>query len=238
MTRRIIVGAVGALFVALGLAATAWQVSRASCIVLGGDVTCRVETRAPLVALTFDDGPTELGVDAVLPVLQRHGATATFFLIGEQVERRPDLARRIAGAGHEIANHSWSHRQMVGRLSGWYDRELARTQAALANAGGGSNRLFRPPYGKKLLGLPRAVSRAGLTMVTWDFEEPDATDAAAYAREVVRQARPGSIIIMHPMYRSNGAAREALPLILEGLEAKGLRAVSASQLMASAQPPP
>lgn len=209
------------------------QVSRARCFVLVSEVTCRVETRAPLVALTFDDGPTPQGVDTVLPILERHGATATFFLIGQEVERRPDLARRIKAAGHELGNHSFTHRQMILHTPGWYDHELARTEALLARAGG-SSKLFRPPYGKKLVGLPQAVARARLTMVTWNFEEPTTTDPAAYAREVVRQARPGSIIIMHPMYRSGATARAALPLILDGLKAKGLRAVSAGELIASA----
>jgi peptidoglycan/xylan/chitin deacetylase (PgdA/CDA1 family) len=209
-----------------------WQVSRARCHVLWGDITCRVETEARTVALTFDDGPTDLGVDALLPILERHGATATFFLVGEAVERRPDLARRLAAAGHEMANHSWSHRQMLLRPGGWYDREIARTQVALAAAGGDS-RLFRPPYGKKLLGLPAAVDRAGLRMVTWDIEEPTTIDPVVYAREIVEQARPGSIIIMHPMFAGNAAAREALPLILDGLRRKGLTPVSASRLIAS-----
>jgi len=219
--------------IALGFVVATWQVSRARCFALGGEVTCRVETQAPLVALTFDDGPTELGVDAVLPILERHGATATFFLVGDQVERRPDLARRLRAAGHEIASHGFTHQRMIGRSAGWYAGQLDRTEAALAGAGG-SSRLFRPPYGKKLVGLPRAVERAGLRMVTWDVEEPATSDPAEYARQVVSQARPGSIIIMHPMFRGNATAREALPLILQGLQAKGLTAVSAGALIASA----
>lgn len=228
---------IGVAVVAL-LAATVaglWQVSRARCFAPGGDIVCRVETQAPLVALTFDDGPTQLGVDAVLPVLERHGATATFFLVGEAVEKRPDLARRIRAAGHELGNHSYTHQRMMLRPAAWYDSEIARTEAALARAGGGGSDLFRPPYGKKLWGLPQAAERAGLTMVMMDIEEPTTTDPAQYAREVLAEARPGSILLLHAMFRGNQTARDALPLILDGLKAKGLRPVTVGELMASAE---
>ena len=231
MGRRTLVLAGALALLAAGAGFGLYELSRARCFVLGGEVTCRVETTAPLVALTFDDGPTQAGLDAVLPVLQSRGATATFFLIGGEVEGRPDLAARLKAAGHEIANHSYSHRRMVGRPAGWYDQEIARTEALLADAGG-SARLFRPPYGKKLFGLPRTTSRAGLRMVTWDVEEPQTSDPAAYARDIVEQARPGSIILMHPMYGANATAREALPLVLDGLSEKGLRAVSVGELLA------
>lgn len=232
---RVLVGGTAAVLVAAVAVVALWQVSRARCFVLVGDITCRVETRAALVALTFDDGPTDLGVEAVLPVLDRHGATATFFLVGKQVQERPHLAARLKAAGHEIANHSFTHQRMIGRPGAWYDDEIARTEALLARAGGSAG-LFRPPYGKKLVGLPRAVSRAGLRMVMIDVEEPTTSDPAEYARQMVAEAGPGSILLLHTMHRGNQTARDALPLILEGLQAKGLRAVSAGELIASAQP--
>lgn len=232
--RRLLIGAGVLAIVAFAVALAAWQVSRARCFALDGDIVCRAETQAPLVALTFDDGPTQLGVDAVLPALERHGATATFFLVGAAVERRPDLARRIRAAGHELGNHSYTHQRMMLRPAAWYDSEIARTEAALARAGGGGSGLFRPPYGKKLLGLPQAVERAGLTMVMMDIEEPTTTDPAEYARKVVAAARPGSILLLHTMVRGNQTARDALPLILDGLKAKGLRPVSVGELMAGA----
>lgn len=233
--RRLLVGLGVVAVIAMGLAVATWQVSRARCFALGGDITCRVETRAPLVALTFDDGPTDLGVDAVLPVLERHGAKATFFLIGKQIAERPHLAQRVKAAGHEIANHSYTHQRMMGRPSGWYDDEIARTEALLAGAGGSAG-LFRPPYGKKLLGLPQAVERAGLRTVMIDVEEPKTTDPTEYARQTVAQARPGSILLLHAMYRGNQTARDALPLILDGLKAKGLKPVTVGELIASAEP--
>jgi peptidoglycan/xylan/chitin deacetylase (PgdA/CDA1 family) len=212
-------------------AAAVWQVSRDRCFTLVGEITCRVATDRPRVALTFDDGPTPLGVEAVAPILARHGVRATFFLVGEALEARPDLARRLAAEDHEIANHSYSHQRMIGRPAAWHRSEIARTQALL-EAAGGRSRLFRAPYGKKLIGLPLAVEAEGLRMVAWDVEEPATADPVAYARQIVDQARPGSILLMHPMHGANATARDALPLVLAGLKAKGLEVVPAGELLA------
>jgi len=206
----------------------------ARCFSLAGEPICRVETQAPLVALTIDDGPTQEGVDAVLPVLDRHGAKATFFLVGAEVRKRPDLAARIAAAGHELGNHSYSHSRMIFRPAAFYAREIAETERLLAAAGGGSG-LFRPPYGKKLVGLPRAVERQGLIMVMWDVEDPVTADPQVFARQVVAEAQPGSIILVHAMSRRSPVPRQALPLILDGLARKGLRVVSVGDLLAATE---
>lgn len=227
--------------VVLGLAAAAayglYAASRARCFVLAGHTLCRVETAAPLVALTFDDGPTEEGLKAILPELERHKAHATFFLIGADAQKHPEMVRALLAAGQEVGNHSWSHVRMVGRSAAFYDTELARTNAAL-RAAGAEPTLFRPPYGKKLFGLPLAVRRAGMTMVTWDVEDPATEDPRAFAEAIVHQARPGSIILVHAMYPANRAGRAALPMILDGLAAKGLRVVSVGELTASRSPRP
>ena len=209
------------------------QVSNARCFTLIGDIICRVETDKPMVALTLDDGPTILGVSAALPALEKRGARATFFLIGEQVIQRPDLVRQIRAAGHEIGNHSFTHQWMMGRSAAFYDDEIRNTHAELIAAGAAPPALFRPPYGKKLWGLPAAVERHGYRMVMIDVEEPVTDDPRAYAQQIVRDARPGSILLMHVMYRSNAVAREALPLVIEGLQARGYRVVSVGELLRS-----
>jgi len=200
---------------------------------LVGRAIYSVETSKPMVALTFDDGPTALGVDSILPVLEEHDAHATFFLTGNEVARRPDLATRLVQAGQELGNHSFSHVRMIGRSRAFYDREIEETNALLRRAGG-SPSLLRPPYGKKLLGLPLAVRRHRLRMVLWDVEDPQVASPRAFANRVVAEARPGSIILLHAMYPANGTARRALPLILDGLEAKGLQGVSVGTLLDAA----
>jgi len=231
--RRLAIGVAAAILLGFAGLYGLYEVSKARCFTLTGSVVCRVETDRPVVALTFDDGPTERGLDAVLPVLEAHGARATFFLIGREAAARPDLVRRIVAAGHEVGDHSWSHQRMAFRPQGFYEDELRRTEAVLDAARGPGPRLFRPPYGKKLIGLPLAARHRGLTMVTWDVEDPATTDPALYADEIVARARPGSIILMHPMYGANGTARAALPRVLAGLKAKGLKVVPAGELVAT-----
>jgi peptidoglycan/xylan/chitin deacetylase (PgdA/CDA1 family) len=223
------------LLVLIGAALALYDISRARCFTLTSRAICRVETAAPMVALTFDDGPTPLGVDAILPELARHEAHATFFLIGSEAARRPELVRAIAASGHEVGDHTYSHVRMVGHTQRFYDREIEQTQAALHSAGVEAV-LFRPPYGKKLIGLPLAVERQGLKMILWDVEDPDTGDPRVFADRVVRAARPGSIILVHAMYGSNGVARAALPAILDGLREKHLKVVTVSELLAHRAP--
>lgn len=230
--RRWITAAAVAPCLLLAGAVSLWKVSKALCFTLAGDVTCRVPVAEPLVALSLDDGPTPEGVDSALAALHGAGAHATFFLIGRYVDEQPALVRRIAASGNEAANHSYSHKWMILRPGAFYDSEIARTDAAVRRAGAPPPRLFRPPFGKKLLGLPLAVRRHGLRMIMWDVEDPDTADPRGYADQVVRRARPGSIILMHLMYRGNGTARAALPLVLAGLRARGMRIVTVSELIA------
>ncbi|MDG6078026.1 polysaccharide deacetylase [Erythrobacter litoralis] len=220
-------------FLIAGVAAIGlFQLSRAKCFQLVGEVTCRVQTDERLVALTFDDGPTDRGVDAVMQALARHDAKATFFLIGNAIERNPEAVRQLVSAGHEIGNHSYSHVPNVGRPQAFYREEVERTNAALRSLGV-TPRYFRPPYGIRLIGLSRAVSEAGLHTVMYDVAEPDGSKDSAedYAANILREIRPGSIVLIHAMNSHNRNARDALPLILEGLAKRGYRAVTVTRLL-------
>lgn len=197
-----------------------------------GTPLCKVETREKLIALTFDDGPTPLGIDSVLPVLASYDAHATFFLIGQEIESHPGQAQRLVAAGHELGNHSFYHKRMWNLFPGTYEAEIRRTDALLRAAGEAHPLFFRPPNGKKLTGLPIAVARAGYRTVTWDHEDPmTAASARAFADMTLARVRPGSIVVMHVMYPPGQIQRDALPLILEGLKARGYRAVTVGELL-------
>ncbi|QZD90254.1 polysaccharide deacetylase family protein [Qipengyuania aurantiaca] len=213
-----------------------WQISKAKCFQLVGDVVCRVETQRKIVALSFDDGPTPEGVDAILPILAKYDASATFFLIGSRMERFPGSAEKLLAAGHELGNHSYTHQRNLLKPQSFYETEVNRTQALLQTAGS-DTRWFRPPFGKRLIGLPLAVERADLLTITWDVEEqPEKFDGnpRAFASDIIARVRPGSIILMHPMYRHNQTARDALPLVLQGLQERGYEVVSVSRLLDAA----
>lgn len=228
---RRVIGLFLAVAIGLAIPAALFKISKARCFTLTGEAICRVETDRKLVALTFDDGPTKAGLDAVLPQLKRYNAKGTFFLIGEH--SKANLVRRVVGDGHEVGNHSYSHRRMIFRSSDFYEQEIRRTNAVLQRAGAPRPTLFRPPYGKKLVGLPRAVERNGQRMIMWDTGDPPDRDPAIYARKVLEQVRPGSIVLIHPMYPREGTERAALPLILDGLTKRGYRMVTVSELLAA-----
>ena len=232
MARRLLRWGALAIGVVVALLFGLNSVSKAPCFQFIGDLTCRVETGDKVVALSFDDGPTPKGVAAILPILDRYDAKATFFLIGEDLERHPEAAQQILAAGHELGNHTYSHQRNVGRSRAFYRDEIGKT-AKLLRAAGSDSDLFRPPYGRKLVGLPLEVEDAGLRTITWDVADraEQFPDPKAYAGDIVSRVRPGSIILIHPMYRGNGTAREALPIILAELRNRGYDIVTVSELI-------
>ena len=197
-----------------------------------GEIHCRMQMEPKLVALTFDDGPTRDGVDDILPILEEHDAKATFFLSGAEIEQYPEGARRIADAGHELGNHGYSHRLMILRLPGTYREEIERTDAMLREAGEQNPIMFRPPYGRKLIGLPLEVRRQGYHMITWTVHEPAPGGTPEdYAAHILHQVRHGGIALMHPMHDRRETVIAALPLILEGLDEMGFVTVTMSELL-------
>lgn len=202
---------------------------------LFGGIIARVETARPMVALTFDDGPSVRFTPDVLAILRERGVKATFFLTGQETEENLPQARMIVSEGHQLGNHSYTHANMMLMGPARIGQEIERTDAAIRTAGYEGEIMFRPPYGKKLLTLPWYLSRHDRKTIMWDVEPesfPDvAKDAAVFAKHVIEQTRNGSIIIMHVMYRSREVSRQALPLIIDGLRQRGFEFVTVSQLL-------
>ncbi|MBS1856767.1 MAG: polysaccharide deacetylase family protein [Acidobacteria bacterium] len=149
------------------------------------------------VALTFDDGPSE-ATPAIVEILARHGAAATFFFCGANVERLPAVAREAAAAGHEIGNHSYSHPYLFLKTPAGIRAELARAQEAIERNTGARPRWFRAPFGVRWFGLRRAQKELGLTGVMWSAIGYDwklrADEIAARMRA---QTANGSILCLH-----------------------------------------
>ncbi|MEM1056273.1 MAG: polysaccharide deacetylase family protein [Bacteroidota bacterium] len=218
------------------LAFGAWRLSKSRTFQLYGGLVTRVETDQPVVALTFDDGPTPQGTDAILPVLDSLGVRATFFVTGREMEANPEHGRRLVEAGHVLGNHSYSHERMVLKTPGWVRREIETTDQSIREAGWDGPILFRPPYGARLVTLPRYLRQTGRETIYWDLEPESYAEVRetpeAIARHVVEGARPGSIVLLHVMYRANQTSREAVPLIVDGLRARGFRFVTVPGLLA------
>jgi peptidoglycan-N-acetylglucosamine deacetylase len=183
------------------------------------------------VALSFDDGPHPQGTPAVLELLREAGAAkATFFLVGEQVERRPALVAEIVAAGHRVELHSHRHRTQLRQTPRAIREDADRARAAIEEAGGQEIADFRPPNGIFSASGLRAVRRLGWRPVLWsqwgrDWDA-DAT-AESIAQRCTAAARAGDVVLLHDAdyYSAPGSwARTvaALPAILEALESRGL----------------
>jgi peptidoglycan/xylan/chitin deacetylase (PgdA/CDA1 family) len=188
----------------------------------------------PGVALTFDDGPHPAGTPAVLAALERAGAHATFFLVGEQVRRDPPLAREIVAAGHAVALHGDRHRCQLRLTPRTLDDDLARVVATVADATGASPTLYRPPYGVFSLAGLALVRRRGWRELLWSRWGRDwraHTTPAAIARRASRDLGAGDVILLHDAdtYSAAGSWRrtaQALPAVLEAVRRAGLETVT------------
>ncbi len=196
----------------------------------------RAKVSERLVALTFDAGSSAEPVPQILRALAQRNLRCTFFLTGQWIERYPDMARLIAEAGHELGNHSWSHPAFPALSDDKIREELRRTEEiALRVCGVSTKPLFRPPFGARDERVRSAVAEEGYltiywTIDSWDSVKKDITPQMITDR-VMRQMRPGSIVLMHC---GSEATAQALPQLLNALEAQGYRVVTVSELLQSA----
>jgi len=186
------------------------------------------------VALTFDDGPHPQGTPAVLETLREHAATATFFLAGEQVERRPSLVREIVAAGHRVELHCFRHRSLLRLSVREFLDDAERARAAIEEAGEQAISDYRPPYGIFSAVTLRAVRRRGWRPVLWSRWGRDWTrraTAESITRRTTTGIDDGDIVLLHDAdyYSARGSwvrTAAALPLILTELEGRGLKTAS------------
>ncbi|TAK32457.1 MAG: polysaccharide deacetylase family protein [Myxococcaceae bacterium] len=191
------------------------------------------------VALTFDDGPDPVGTPAVLDLLRRAGATATFFLIGERAERLPSLVRRIAAEGHSVGLHGWKHQSMPLLTPARLDADLARCAATLESLLGSAPRLVRPPYGRRDVRVYLAARRRHLTPVMWSFDSRDwlPRSRADIARRLDR-VRSGDIVLLHDGLPRRAAMLDAVDALLDRLRAVQLPSVALRPPSGSGALPP
>jgi len=159
-------------------------------------VITHVETREPWVALTFDDGPHPQWTPRLLDLLARRGARATFFMVGEMVERYPKLVARVAAEGHAIGNHSWNHPSFPAISHAERASQIARCETAL---GVHSHKLFRPPFGDLDWPSRLQLMSGGFEVIGWNVSSSDwlPGDAARVLGSIQRRLTPGSIVLLH-----------------------------------------
>jgi peptidoglycan/xylan/chitin deacetylase (PgdA/CDA1 family) len=186
------------------------------------------------VGLTFDDGPDPEVTPAVLDLLDRHGAQASFFFIGRKVEARNDLARLVVSRGHTVENHSYGHPNTFAfRGPRGLRAEVLKAQDAIERATGTRPAYFRAPVGIRNLWLEPCLARTGLRLVSWTRRAFDTVtrDPERVARRLCADAREGDILLLHDggsaLDRAgNPVVLAALPRVLASLADRSLRAVA------------
>ncbi|MBQ2068388.1 MAG: polysaccharide deacetylase family protein [Paludibacteraceae bacterium] len=170
------------------------------------------------VYLTFDDGPIPEVTPKVLAILDRYGVKATFFMVGENIDKHPDVFRQVIDAGHAVGNHTYNH------LKGWktpFDEYMENTDLCADRIQ--KTDLFRPPYGKATLRQRRALHRKGYRLIYWDILTRDYESTRtpeAMLAQIKRNVRPGSIINFHDSIKSNERMLTVLPQVIEFLQAE------------------
>jgi peptidoglycan/xylan/chitin deacetylase (PgdA/CDA1 family) len=192
----------------------------------------------PRVALTFDDGPDPTYTPRVLDALADAGVQATFFMVGRRVAAAGQIARAAAAAGHDLGNHTYSHRHLWSLPPGATVAEMDRGAAALANATGAMPRYFRPPWGTFNWAAYIRAGQLRELRVLWSVRPEGlivAADATRMTALVVRQAHPGAIVNLHDCGGHPSTPREtaaALPSMIAGLRRRGFDIVPLRELLA------
>ncbi len=190
----------------------------------------RVHTGARLIALTLDDGPDDVTTPRILAELRRHGARATFFLIGERVRGRESLVRRLVAEGHEVGNHFMQDRPTIQLDAEALARDLERSDSLLTPFG--RPRWARPGSGWYSGEIVAAMARRGYRCALGSVYPYDATIPwSGYAsRHILRNARPGAVIVLHDAGARGWRTAKTLRTVLPELRRRGYRVVTLSEL--------
>ena len=198
---------------------------------MGKEPSAKNQTRNSIdrkVYLTFDDGPIPEVTPKVLAILAKYQVKATFFMVGENIDKHPEVFEQVVNAGHAIGNHTYNH------LKGWrtsyadYMSNVAQWEEAVHRTPYTIHHtpLFRPPYGKATLRQRHALAKQGYTLIYWDILTKDydaSVSPETMMAKIQRQVRPGSIINFHDSLKSNERMLAVLPQAIEWLQGKGYR---------------
>lgn len=191
-----------------------------------------------LLALTYDDGPNDPWTGRLLDVLARHDVHATFFMLGRHARQRPDIARRVAEAGHVIGNHTFTHPNLIFASPAQVTAQIIDCDRALTDSVGEHSKLFRPPFGGRRPDVLWRARREGFVPVMWSVSAYDWRDdpPAKVERKVASQVSGGDVILMHDgghlaMGTDRSASVAATELIIRRYKGEGYRFVTVAEMM-------
>jgi peptidoglycan/xylan/chitin deacetylase (PgdA/CDA1 family) len=175
------------------------------------------------VVLTFDDGPDVAYTPKVLDVLALYRAKATFFEVGQNVRKHPELTKRIHEAGHSVQNHTWDHSDLRKLSAAKFEQEVASTDQAIRAQIGSTPGCLRPPYGGVSATVRQRARQLGKDLVVWTVDSRDWTKPGrtAIVQRVLKNVHSGSVILMHDGGGNRAQTVAALPAILKALKAQG-----------------
>lgn len=201
-------------------------------VVFSGNVSCGKK-----VALTFDDGPHYKKTEEILDILDKYDVKATFFIIGLNAEKYPEIVSEETKRGHETANHSYSHKNLSKCNFEKIKEEIEATDEIIANACGKAPKLFRPPEGAYSPEIVKAATELGKTTIIWTVDTLDWAKASAddILNNVKTNVRCGSIILFHDFTGSGTHTEEALEKVICYLKEQGYEFVTVSELISSEQ---
>lgn len=195
-------------------------------------VFSRCEVPAPVIAITFDDGPNPDHTPRLLDMLKERHIKATFFMVGRCVVAWPHLVKRMAEEGHEVANHSWSHPLLTRLGSASLDSQIQQTHDAIIKACGIAPRHYRPPYGAIGMSQRKHIhEQFGYSTILWDVDPLDwktPRQSKKVQERILASTKSGSIILTHDIH---GTTVDAMPATLDALMARGYQFATVSQLI-------
>lgn len=192
-------------------------------------VEYNIDPDKPMIALTFDDGPSA-HTDRLLDIFAKYGGKGTFFVVGNLIDSRKSTLVRIAGEGHEIGNHSWNHRQLTNLSDDEVRDQIMMTRAKIYDVTGVDCKIVRPPYGACNDSVRAVGAALGVSYVNWSVDTLDwkTKNADAVYNEIMKDVSDGAIILCHDLHKTTVDAMErVVPVLIK----KGYQLVTVSQLM-------
>lgn len=195
----------------------------------------RADIRDKFVAITYDDGPYPPYTNQLLDVLDRYQVKATFFEIGRNIEKHPEIVPMIIARGNELGNHSYSHKDMMFKPREFLLSEIAKTDKLLLELGVKQESIsFRPPWGRRFVVLPYLLSQMHKKLIMWDVDSQDyekTHSAEDIANRVINNVRSGSIVVMHDGGGDRSKTVAATDMIVKTLQSKGYAFKTVSELL-------
>ncbi|NEP05382.1 MULTISPECIES: polysaccharide deacetylase family protein [Okeania] len=193
-----------------------------------------LNSKQKVISLTFDDGPWNKTTEQILDILKKHNIRATFFVVGQHLNVRQEIGKKIVEEGHVIANHTWNHPSKKSKMSpDLIKSEIGRTADLIYKITGRTTNLFRPPGGVLVNGLADYAKERKHTVVLWSADSVDwyYRSAKEITKKVLNKASNGGIVLLHDGGGPRGHVVEALPNIIAGLKKQGYEFVTIPELL-------